>query len=473
MSIVVPHLRAAVYTATPVGTTFPRASAILGEVDPMPRAPERATLGPGGDASAVKRLAGIGAASFLVALGVALGLGACSRELDPGPAGSAGSATECGPDPDAPCGRIEIEPTDDATGTSRSSDAVGAGAAGGTGGTSGGAGGSGTGGTGGADASMDAAVSMDADTTMDANGGAGGAGGTGGASGAGGAGGASGAGGAGGAAGAGGAGGTTGSMLGCDPGSDPVPTLLPTAQDPCPTLTEGDHTFLGMNVRIWTDPANTDCGPLLFYWHGTGGSPAEATYFTSIIDAVKGQGGMVASFDASSRTCSGCTTTGNNVWYYEDFAVADEVLACAVEQGVIDTRRIHATGFSAGGLQATAMSYARSRYLASVVTLSGGVIILTSTTSQDSANKFAAMIVHGGTTDSVGGVSFKSASETYRSDLQGEGHFAFLCNHDMGHTVPTDIISPMWQFFQDHRYKATPSPYAAALPGSFPGYCGL
>ena len=31
-----------------------------------------------------------------------------------------------------------------------------------------------------------------------------------------------------------------------------------------------------------------------------------------------------AAFDSSSRTCDGCDTTGNGVWFYEDFDVADE-----------------------------------------------------------------------------------------------------------------------------------------------------
>jgi len=61
----------------------------------------------------------------------------------------------------------------------------------------------------------------------------------------------------------------------------------------------------------------------------------------------------------------------------------------------------------------------------------------------------------------------------FRNDLEGKGHFAFLCNHGMGHTVPLDILPSMWTFFQDHRYKTSPSPYAGGFPDGFSTYCAL
>lgn len=67
------------------------------------------------------------------------------------------------------------------------------------------------------------------------------------------------------------------------------------------------------------------------------------------------------------------TNTGNGVWFTGDFDTIDDVVACAIEQLHIDTRRIYASGFSAGGLQTTWMSYARSGYLAAVVPYSGGL----------------------------------------------------------------------------------------------------
>ena len=50
---------------------------------------------------------------------------------------------------------------------------------------------------------------------------------------------------------------------------------------------------------------------------------------------------------------------------------------------------------------------------------------------------------------------------------------ADLCDHGMGHTIPSDGGPAVVQFFSDHPYKTRPSPYADGLPASFPSYCAL
>ena len=79
------------------------------------------------------------------------------------------------------------------------------------------------------------------------------------------------------------------------------------------------------------------------------------------VSEITGEGGVVASF--STSTAMG-TDTGDAVWYTGDFAMADQILACAVQQLNIDTRQIYTAGCSAGGLQAGAMVCSRSSYLA-------------------------------------------------------------------------------------------------------------
>ena len=253
------------------------------------------------------------------------------------------------------------------------------------------------------------------------------------------------------------------------------PTTLPTAKEPCPTLVDGDVTFLGKPVRIWIDAgaAAAADGPLLFYWHGTFSNPnLEAPGGLGPgLDAAVAAGGVVAGFYTSE--CAGCRTTGNAVWYYEDLDLADEVLACAIEQVGIDTRHIHAAGMSAGGLQTTAMAYARAGYMASVTSYSGGITpFLVDPTLQDPASKVAAMIVHGGTGDNLF-LMFQDTSNAFHDDLTQKGLFSFLCNHGGGHTIPSGIGASTWQFFQDHPYGTAPSPYAGGLPAGFPDYCTL
>ena len=254
-------------------------------------------------------------------------------------------------------------------------------------------------------------------------------------------------------------------------GCGATPTRLPTNQRTCPAFVEGTMQFLDNDVEIVALGSAELHGPIVFYWHGTGSSPLEARVGlgTTVISQIKAAGGIVVGMIGDQG--SGQNTSGNGVWHDSDMVVADEVLACAIQRG-IDTRHIHALGMSAGGLQTTSFSYMRSNYLASVVVYSGG-LTFGNPAYQDANNKFAAMIVHGGDNDVVSGFSFQDASVRYRDDLRTDGHFAFLCNHDGGHTIPSGIGTHAWRFFQDHPYGTQPSPYASALPSTFPTYCTL
>lgn len=258
----------------------------------------------------------------------------------------------------------------------------------------------------------------------------------------------------------------------------PDPAFLPKATGPCPEFTEGTITVTpdgkARDVQVWiADAAKTLDGPLLFYWHGTGSSPVTEPPYgigKANIDAITAQGGVVVApfHDPAAGTFPWFLTTGSGA--EDDLRVADEVVACAIEKVGIDVRRIHSMGMSAGGLQTAQMSYRRSGYLASVVTYSGGLIGMPP--AQDPSNKFAAMIFHGGQDDHVV-IDFQPISEAYRDDLRGSGHFAFICDHGMGHSIPADAVDSVHQFFEAHPFGTEPSPYAAELPSGFPSYCAL
>lgn len=258
--------------------------------------------------------------------------------------------------------------------------------------------------------------------------------------------------------------------------AQPSATYLPKPTGPCPEFMDGTLTFRpaglpARNVRIWmSDAAKTLNGPLVFYWHGTGSQPAEATtgIGTTQINSIKALGGIVAAPEHDPAA-------GTYPWFYvastsrdDDFRVADEVLACAIQKIGIDVSRIHSMGMSAGGLNTTQMSYRRSGYLASVVTYSGGLV--SPIPAQNASNKFAAMIFHGGPSDQVV-ISFQTASQDYANDLKSKSQFAMLCNHGKGHRIPTDATAAVWQFLQAHPYGTVPSPYAGGLPASMPAYC--
>lgn len=270
--------------------------------------------------------------------------------------------------------------------------------------------------------------------------------------------------------------GTGGSSTG---GASGGPTSLPTASGTCPEFVNGTITLSPAGIapreaQLWiSDAAATLDGPLIFYWHGTGSQPLEAAYGIGDpqIDAILALGGMVIApvHDPAAGTFPWYLTVGSGK--EDDLFVADEALACAIQKVGVDTKHIHSMGMSAGGLMTTQMGYRRSAYIASIVPYSGG--LFGSPPNQDPANLFAAMIFHGGASDEVATVKFQTISESLQADLSGKGHFAFLCNHGGGHSIPTDARASVWQFLSDHPYGTAPSPYAGGLPGGFPSYCAL
>lgn len=257
----------------------------------------------------------------------------------------------------------------------------------------------------------------------------------------------------------------------------PTPEL-PAPTMPCPTLVDGTVEFhpegleAPRDVRIWLDPdaaAQFD-GPVVFYWHGTGGSPQEALVglgelgIQEILDA----GGIVVAPTHDPMA-------GIFPWYLvledkpNDLLLADEVLACAREQLGVDARRIYSLGFSAGGLHTAQMSIRRSSYLAAAVPYSGGLIFGAMPAFEDPANKFSAMIFHGGGSDVVV-VGFEQASNDYAAYLGANDNFSLVCDHGGGHQIP-DVQDSVMQFLSDHPYGTAPSPYAQGIPDDFPPYC--
>ena len=321
------------------------------------------------------------------------------------------------------------------------------GATGGSGGTGGATGGSaGTGGaTGGTAGSGGTAGKADGGTT-------GGTAGTGGSAGKGGTDGGAG------TAGTGGTGGTGGG--GTDPPIPPPPA-------DCPTIATGMITVLGQQVQIWTGPAGSK-GPMVFYWHGTGGQPSEAqSGLGPGLAEIQSSGGVVASF--STSTMMGMNT-GNNVWYTGDFAMADIILSCSVKQGLVDPRQIYTAGCSAGGLQVGAMVYQRSSYLAAAMPNSGGTTF--NYTMQDS-HVPAMCSTHGGSGDVVI-ISFPESTKKMNTDLRAKGGFVVNCDHGGAHCgSPAAVKTAQWKFLKAHPFGVSPEPYAMGLPADFPTTCTI
>lgn len=248
-------------------------------------------------------------------------------------------------------------------------------------------------------------------------------------------------------------------------GSEPA---LPAAPASCPTIADGTITVLEREVQIWTGPPGVK-GPLVFYWHGTGGESTEAQWgLSGVLDEIQATGGVVASF--ATTTAQG-TNTGNRVWYTGDFEMADVILACAVQQGLVDARQVFTAGCSAGGLQAGAMVYGRSSYLAAAMPNSGGII--GTPELQDPAHVPAVITTHGGAQDFVI-ISFASSSARLDQDIASQGGFVVNCDHGGDHCMsPPEVIAAQWQFMKAHPFGVSPGPYEAGLPATFPSICQI
>jgi predicted esterase len=265
-------------------------------------------------------------------------------------------------------------------------------------------------------------------------------------------------------------------------GADPV---IPAATGSCPTLTGlsgGAVTVSGTQVSIWSGTKGSTPAPIVFYWHGTGSSASEvSTFMQAQITEITQEGGLIASF--STSTSQG-QDTGDAVWYTGDFAMADQILACAVQQLNINTRMIYTAGCSAGGLQAGAMMFSRSAYLAAAMPNSGGESFANEF-MQENAHVPSVMTAHGGTADVVV-ISFATASATLDMDVASRaasskppGGYVIDCNHGGGHcgiffATPvntSEYVNAQWQFCKDHPYGVAQDPYASGLPSSFPSYC--
>ncbi len=272
-------------------------------------------------------------------------------------------------------------------------------------------------------------------------------------------------------------------------GTGTKPTLLPTAMGTCPTLATGNSVGISLNGKSmpWTlyvgSKASSPTGPIIIYWHGTGTSGSADVGWgigQAAISSVMALGGVVAAAESTSSTG---TNTGDGVWYTGDVDWADFIIACAIQQLNIDTRHIHASGYSAGALQTGYMYYARSGYLASVVVYSGGAGIGAGT-FQDPTNVAPLIGAHGapggtGCTLTSTNCDLLAGSTTmFEQAAKAAGAPIVVdCNDGGAHTDITRLtrLAPStWQFFKDHPFKqGKPDPYAGGLPAGFPTYCAI
>lgn len=273
--------------------------------------------------------------------------------------------------------------------------------------------------------------------------------------------------------------GSTSSSGGSSSGGAGVdPTHLPTASGACPTFANGVVTVSAGSgtIQAQTWMGTTGGGPLILYWHATSSSATLEVPTALDTAAVTAAGGMIVGFESATRTGTPSGNTGDDVWYTSDVAFADQVVACAIQQVHVDPRHIHAAGYSAGALQSVYMWFARSGYIASVISYSGGDVTIDEAPFQDSAHAGAAIVAHGGAgVDVYATADFAAASASWETQIKQAGVLGIDCDDGQAHVYFARLsnLKPVaFQFFQDHPFGVKPEPYAT-LPSGFPSYCKI
>jgi len=263
--------------------------------------------------------------------------------------------------------------------------------------------------------------------------------------------------------------------------------MLPTAGAACPTFANGTQATLsagGQTIKADVWMGSKGGGPLIFYWHGTGSTATLEVPYAFDTSAVISAGGIVVGPEAATRTGTPTGNTGDDVWYQSDAAFMDQAVACAIQQLPVDSRHIHTAGYSAGALQAVYIWYARSGYVASIISYSGGDVTINTAAMQDPSNIPPAIVAHGGMgvdTYAVPGssdtVDFSETSAAWESIISADHGTYVDCNDGGNHLAFFQTRGPnlrpvSLQFFLDHPFGITPEPYTT-LPAGFPAYCKL
>jgi hypothetical protein len=204
------------------------------------------------------------------------------------------------------------------------------------------------------------------------------------------------------------------------------------------------------------------------YFHGTGTSPGEINQgIAGATSAVKTEGGMAASWDTSNNMGSNTGT----IWYTGDMDAADQLIACGIEKGLVDTARIHVSGYSAGGLETGAFVVGRSNYVASVIVYSGGKPFGVPGAVGAGGHVPSMVGAHGKDGSDSLGVNFGAATPALGQEIAKAGGFAMDCDDGSSHIDTLSrfaIGGKAREFFKAHPWGVKPW---TAVPPGWPSNC--
>jgi hypothetical protein len=174
----------------------------------------------------------------------------------------------------------------------------------------------------------------------------------------------------------------------------------------------------------------------------------------------------------------------------EEVGFMEDLIACVSQSHHIDPMRIHVFGASAGALWSVyVMTHDEGNRFASVLSISGGLAkdtVLGAFDMQYHAlpDKYPALVLWGGPTDTFLVINFADSSMKYRDALVADDHFVVTCTHMSGHALPPidhpadggTFLHPLYQFLLDHPYGLPPqtSPWQqTGMPADMPTWCQI
>ncbi|MBI5531601.1 MAG: hypothetical protein HY898_02725 [Deltaproteobacteria bacterium] len=310
-------------------------------------------------------------------------------------------------------------------------------------------------------------------------------------------------------AGAGGAGGAGGSSYNfpdhaCNhdpPANAPLPAAYPAySGGACPTLAAGTNNITSSGVARQLQlalPANPppqpgEKLPLVFLWHWMGGSGQSFINNAEVQKAVDQQRFVAIAPESGGSSKPPfrwpSTLLDSDARLQEELVFFDDMLTCAAQSiPAINHNCVSTAGVSAGGLWTAQVAGRRSQYLASFVSMSGGVGGGVAKPWANPSHRLPGLVLWGGACDqcSASGftIHFQDTSKALESALAGQGNFLVECVHSCCHAEPPFEAPPglskyagMWDFIFDHPYwlGAGESPYSGGIPfqKGLPHWCG-
>ncbi|MFZ5477466.1 MAG: alpha/beta hydrolase family esterase [Myxococcota bacterium] len=260
--------------------------------------------------------------------------------------------------------------------------------------------------------------------------------------------------------------GTAGTVAG------PAP-LAEISDGQCPDLSVNTSTFssggVEREVRVIVPEGDTAGMPLVFVWHPLGATARQMVQWLGLVDWAEQVGAVVVVPSAREDNLFEWDFWNDDAY---DVTLFDDVRTCLADELDVDLWRVSATGMSAGGLWTTELAMARADALSTVAIMSGGLMegYLEYTTP---ARPLPVLAMHGGESDTydAGGIvlHFDEQTEDLVEGLVADGSFVVVCDHGLGHTIPSDGVDTLAAWLPTHVW-GEPSPFLDGLDG-LPDYC--